>query len=134
MKFNDATRQSEIKDEKSEKLLYSKPCLRVHGSVSALTKSGGSTQTDSGSSFRPKPPPGSDRRIKDNIVRIGSHPLGIGLYLFDYKPAYRGEYGEGRQFGVMADEVEAVMPTAVAMHPVGYKTVCYAMLGISRAY
>jgi len=76
----------------------------------------------------------SDRRLKENIVRIGTHPLGIGLYLFDYKPAYRAVCGDGRQFGVMADEVETVMPSAVAMHPEGHKTVNYAMLGISKPH
>jgi hypothetical protein len=30
----------------------------------------------------------------------------------------------------MADEVEAVLPQAVVMHPDGYKRVDYALLGI----
>ena len=72
----------------------------------------------------------SDRKLKENIVRIGTHPLGIGLYLFDYKPEYRESSGFGRRFGVMADEVETVLPQAVAMHPDGYKRVDYALLGI----
>ena len=72
----------------------------------------------------------SDRAIKENIVRIGTHPLGIGLYLFDYKPAYRETAGFGRRFGVMADEVEAVLPQAVVMQPDGYKRVDYALLGL----
>ena len=73
----------------------------------------------------------SDRNIKENIVRVGEHSLGIGLYLFDYKPEFREEWGFGRQFGVMADEVETVMPQAVSIHPDGYKMVNHAMLGIS---
>ena len=76
---------------------------------------------------------GSDRSIKENIVRIGDHPLGIGLYLFEFKVRFRATWGHGRQFGVMADEVETVMPAAVSNHPDGYKMVDYAMLGISRA-
>ncbi len=79
-----------------------------------------------------KRPCASDRNVKENIVRIGEHPLGIGLYLFDYKPAFRDQWGHGRQFGVMAQEVETVMPAAVCTHPDGYKMVDYAMLGISR--
>jgi hypothetical protein len=75
---------------------------------------------------------GSDRRIKENIVRVGDHPLGIGPYLFDYKPEFREQWGHGRQFGVMADEVEAVMPQAVLMHSNGYQMVNYGMLGINR--
>lgn len=75
---------------------------------------------------------GSDRLMKENVVYVDCHPLGIGLYLFDYKPEFRDLWGHGRQFGVMADEVEQVMPEAVSVHPDGYKMVNYAMLGISR--
>ncbi len=62
----------------------------------------------------------SDRRLKSNIVRVGTHPLGIGVYEYDI-------FGE-RQRGVMADELEAVLPEAVAIHPSGYKMVNYGML------
>ena len=72
----------------------------------------------------------SDRSIKENIVRVGDHSLGIGLYLFDYKPEYREQWGSGRQFGVMADEVETVIPEAISVHPDGYKMINYRMLGI----
>ena len=72
-------------------------------------------------------------RAKENIVRIGTHPFGIGLYLFDYKPEFQAEWGHGRQFGVMADEVEAVMPEAVCVHANGYKMVDYAMLGVEHS-
>ncbi len=74
----------------------------------------------------------SDRMTKENIVRIGVHPLGFGLYLFGYKPEYREQWGRGRQFGVMAQEVEAVVPEAILVHPDGYKLVDYAVLGISH--
>ena len=62
----------------------------------------------------------SDRRLKSNIDRIGTHKLGIGVYEYDI-------FGE-RQQGVMADEVEKVMPEAVLMHPSGYKMVNYGLL------
>jgi len=63
----------------------------------------------------------SDRRLKSNVVRIGTHPLGIGVYEYDI-------FGE-RQRGVMADEVEAVKPEAVTTHPTeGYKMVYYGLL------
>lgn len=74
----------------------------------------------------------SDRSTKENIVRIGDHPIGIGLYLFDYKPEFRDAWGHGRQLGVLADEVERVMPDAVSMHTDGYRRVDYAMLGFVR--
>jgi len=65
----------------------------------------------------------SDRRLKKNIKRIGTHVLGIGLYTWDYL------WGEPFA-GVMADEVEQVMPEAIVMHPSGFKMVNYSMLGL----
>jgi hypothetical protein len=112
----------------SPKAPYSTPALRVYGSVAELTQGGTGTQQDR---FGKGKVTGSDRRIKENLVRVGTHPLGIGLYLFDYRPEHRGQWGEGRQFGVMADEVEAVLPAAVSRHPGGYLQVDYAMLGVS---
>jgi hypothetical protein len=62
----------------------------------------------------------SDRRLKSNIDRIGTHPLGIGVYEYNIF--------DRRERGVMADEVETVMPEAVVLHPSGYKMVDYGML------
>ena len=62
----------------------------------------------------------SDRRLKSNIVQIGVHPLGIGIYEYDI-------FGH-RDVGVMADEVESVMPEAIIEHPSGYKMVNYGLL------
>jgi hypothetical protein len=62
----------------------------------------------------------SDRRLKSNIERIGTHPLGIGVYEYDIF--------DRKERGVMADEVEAVMPEAVMLHPSGYKMVNYGMI------
>lgn len=62
----------------------------------------------------------SDRRLKSNIVQVGTHPLGIGVYEYDI-------FGE-RQRGVMADEVLNVRPEAVIEHPSGYMMVNYGML------
>lgn len=67
----------------------------------------------------------SDRRLKSNIRRIGEHPLGIGVYEYDI-------FGK-HDVGVMADEVEQVMPEAVMLHPSGYKMVNYSMLGGGNA-
>jgi hypothetical protein len=62
----------------------------------------------------------SDRRLKSNIVRIGTHPLGIGVYEYDI-------FGT-RQRGVMADEVEQVRPEAVITRDDGFQMVNYGML------
>ena len=65
----------------------------------------------------------SDRRLKRNIVRVGTGIHGLGIYLWDYI------WGE-HSCGVMADEVEKIMPDAVTVHPSGYKMVNYSMLGV----
>ncbi len=111
---------------------YSPPRLVVYGQVRSLTQSGTTAGTENAGANKTKLPRPSDCVTKENILRIDIHPLGIGLYLFDYKPEYREEWGGGRQFGVIAQEVEAVMPEAVLVHPDGYKMVDYAMLGISH--
>ena len=109
---------------------YATPVLHVYGSVRQLTLGSSPGMADGGGSKQKKVKP-SDRSIKENSLRIGTHPLGIGLYLFEYKPDYREEGGRGRHFGVMADEVESVLPQAVGRHARGHKTVDYTMLGIS---
>jgi hypothetical protein len=73
----------------------------------------------------------SDPVLKENALRIGEHPAGFGIYLFNYKTEY-SEFGMGRQFGVMADEVEQIVPAAVTVGAHGYRTVNYALLGITR--
>jgi hypothetical protein len=62
----------------------------------------------------------SDRRLKSNIVQVGTHPLGIGLYEYDI-------FGK-RELGVMADEVATVMPDAIVPHESGYMMVNYGKL------
>ncbi len=108
---------------------YARPNLREFGAVNRLTQGTGGNGNDGDGQHTMK----SDRAFKENVVRIGDHPLGIGLYLFDYRPEFRDRWGHGRQFGVMADEVQAVLPEAVSVHDNGYKVVDYAMLGISLA-
>lgn len=65
----------------------------------------------------------SDRRLKTNIQLIGKHDNGMNIYSWDY---VWGEHSRG----VMADEVEEMMPEAVVMHPTGFKMVNYSMLGL----
>lgn len=112
---------------KPKKSHYSSPVFQVYGSVSLLTMGSSGTRNDGGGAMRMR---ASDRHSKENIVRIGKHPLGFGLCLFDYKPEFRDQWGFGRQFGVLADEVETVLPQAVSLHRNGYKMVDYGMLGI----
>jgi hypothetical protein len=62
----------------------------------------------------------SDRRLKRNIERIGTWN-GLGLY------SYRYIWGAS-DIGVMADEVERVMPDAVSVDSRGFKMVDYSKL------
>ena len=62
----------------------------------------------------------SDRRLKSNIVKVGDHSLGIGIYEYDI-------FGN-RERGVMAQELMQVMPDAVHQHPSGYFMVDYGRL------
>lgn len=113
-----------------QRKVYRRPSVRELGAIHLLTRGSGSMNGDTGQTMMV--PSGSDRALKENSARIGEHPLGFGLYLFDYRPEFRARYGHGRQFGVMADEVEPVLPEAVSVHPDGYRVVDYARLGISR--
>ncbi len=115
------------------KQIYQAPRLTCFGSVRTFTHSGSGTIQEGAMVNPAKFPQTSDRTLKENIVRIGDHPLGIGLYLFDYLPEYRAAWGQGRQFGVMADEVEAILPEAVSVHADGYKVVDYGLLGVHRS-
>lgn len=68
----------------------------------------------------------SDRRLKQNITLVGrDERTGLNLYEFAYKddPATRW-------VGVMADEVQEVMPSAVHTNAEGFMSVDYAALGL----
>ena len=70
----------------------------------------------------------SDPRMKENVVKIGKLDNGLNLYKFDYKPEFKDIAGHGSHVGVMADEVEAIMPKAVIQHANGYKMVNYGVI------
>ena len=108
---------------------YRAPRLVVHGSVRELTLGGAGASPDASNTRKAKKP--SDPCVKQNILRIGTHPLGVGLYLFEYKPGLRMDDAHRRHFGVMADEVELVMPEAVSRDENGIRQVDHALLGIS---
>jgi hypothetical protein len=70
----------------------------------------------------------SDINLKENIKKVGSLDNGLNLYSYNYKDGY--DLPEGRQVGVIAQEVEAIMPEAVVEMDNGFKAVNYAMLGV----
>ncbi len=69
---------------------------------------------------------GSDRRLKTNIVRIGTRSDGLGLYEWTYV------WGGPRAIGVMADDVKRTRPEAVVSIG-GYDAVDYSKLGGAHA-
>jgi hypothetical protein len=62
----------------------------------------------------------SDKRLKSNITRIGTHPLGIGIYEYDIFDRH--------EIGVMAQEVQEILPEAIHIHPSGFMMVDYGRL------
>src|SRR5262245_41367809 len=87
---------------RESKKVYRRPGLRTLGAVHLMTRGAGATANgDAGQNMMVV---SSDRALKQDIVRIGTHPLGIGVYLFSYRP--QTGLPDGRHFGVMADEVE----------------------------
>lgn len=64
----------------------------------------------------------SDRRLKRNIVKIGTRADRLNVYAYEYV------WGGGMQIGVMADEVRAIYPGAVIAMPGGYSAVDYARI------
>jgi len=61
----------------------------------------------------------SDRRVKENIRKIGQLANGLFVYMFNYI------WGGPQQIGVMSDEVRKIKPHAVIVHPSGYDMVNY---------
>ena len=119
---------------------YVTPQLVAYGSVAVLTKSSvsgtselGPTPTSpschNGPGFTTPCIPSSDIRCKVNVLRMGTHTSGIGLYLYDYTPEYALRMGHGKFFGVMAQEVLEVNPSAVVLDESGYYGVDYRALG-----
>lgn len=70
----------------------------------------------------------SDARLKEKIKLVGKLRDGINIYEFEYKPEFKQLAGYGRYRGVMADEVEHVIPKAVIVASNGYKMVNYSMV------
>jgi hypothetical protein len=70
----------------------------------------------------------SDIRTKENITQVYWLPNGLPVYTYEYKPEFKDEAGHGVHIGVMAQEVEQIMPEAVITREDGYKMVNYGAL------
>ena len=67
----------------------------------------------------------SDRRVKENIKKIGESISGLGIYKFNY-------IGQAKQYiGAMADEVIKVVPEAVGTMSNGYLGVNYNLIDVT---
>jgi hypothetical protein len=66
----------------------------------------------------------SDRRLKQNVKRVGALPNGLPLCSFRYK------WGGPTFVGVMAQDVLRVIPEAVVTDSEGFYRVKYELLGI----
>jgi Chaperone of endosialidase len=71
------------------------------------------------------PPSPSDMRLKEDVRRVGTNHLGLGVYQYRYKGM------AGVWEGVMAQEVEVMHPAAIKPLPYGFKAVDYAQLGLT---
>ena len=103
---------------------YRSPKLEILGNLRTATRGTGGMGADGALGMTMM----SDRRAKEEILEIGRHPLGLGIYRFRYKAPYAELYGAGRRVGVMADEVAGKYPDAVFRHADGYLRVDYSRL------
>jgi hypothetical protein len=107
--------------------LYSKYASIVYGTPGSgggnFAGTQGSNNTSSSFGFNL-----SDLNAKQDIQKIGSLENGINLYKYEYKPEFRDQWGHGPQIGVIAQEVELIMPEAVVSTEDGYKVVNYSMV------
>jgi hypothetical protein len=66
----------------------------------------------------------SDRRLKENIKKIGESISGLGVYKFNY-------IGKAKQYiGAMADEVIKVVPEAAILGDDGFYRVNYNLIDV----
>ena len=68
----------------------------------------------------------SDKRVKDNIDRVGTSPQGYGIYEWNY----RGESPDERYRGVIAQDVVKQNPMAVTILEKGLLGVYYDKLDV----
>lgn len=90
--------------------------LLLIAAIAAIAASGG--DEDEGSIAA------SDIHLKEDVRRVGTNHLGLGVYQYRYKGM------DGVYEGVMAQEVEVMHPGAIKALPMGYKAVNYAKLGL----
>jgi hypothetical protein len=71
----------------------------------------------------------SDIRLKTNIKQVGKLDNGIKLYTWKWTAEAKKIVGDQAEYGVLADEVQEIMPEAVSRGSDGYLRVNYAAVG-----
>jgi len=88
-------------------------------SIAAIPATGGGSALLTGLGWQK-----SDRRLKENIQKIGESISGLGIYKFNY-------IGKAKQYiGAMADEVIKVVPEAAVLRPDGFYGVNYDLIDV----
>ena len=74
----------------------------------------------------------SDIRMKKNVKFIRKIKPGLNLYRYEYRNKFKNLKGAGHGtfYGLMAQEVEKLYPTAVITESNGYKSINYSLIGI----
>jgi hypothetical protein len=67
----------------------------------------------------------SDVRLKQDIARVGTHPMGFGIYRFKYL------WSDTAYVGVLAQDVLEKAPHAVSTGPGNFLAVDYGALGMA---
>ena len=68
----------------------------------------------------------SDMRLKTNINPVGNLPNGLGIYTWDWTDeAVEKDLANNMHVGVLAQEVEKIMPSAIVHTDSGYMAVKY---------
>jgi len=103
-----------------ERPIYENPTQQGLGNLLSLAGTAGSLGWK----------PFSDIRTKENIKQIGLMSNGLGIYEYEYKPEFKNHpsAGHGKFVGVMAHEVEKVIPEAVSIDINGYKHIDYSLI------
>ena len=70
----------------------------------------------------------SDIRMKENIKQVYSLANGLPVYEYEYKPEFKDLAGHGKFVGVMAQDVQKVIPDAVLTLDNGYLAVDYGKI------
>lgn len=103
-----------------------RPAEALPASSGSNTTSGGSNITggNQGGFNNSNGPVTSDMRLKRDIARVGTHPMGFGIYRFKYL------WSDTAYVGVLAQEVLKKLPHAVKTGPGDYLAVDYDAIGM----